>query len=200
MPRRALRGCTSSTSTRPARASAPQSTRALLRRLRAVPGLRVQLGGGIRTGAQIVAALEGDADRVMVGTLAASEPETVGRLAAETGRVVVALDCLDGRVRTHGWLEDTGAEPAAFVARLTAAGARDFLVTGIDRDGTGRGPDLELLGGLRAACARTASGGRRGGIRGGRRCRDCCRGRRRRRRPGNARRHDPVCIEIRMSV
>jgi phosphoribosylformimino-5-aminoimidazole carboxamide ribotide isomerase len=122
----------------------------LLRRLRAVPGLRVQLGGGIRTGAQIVAALEGDADRVMVGTLAASEPETVGRLAADTGRVVVALDCLEGRVRTHGWLEDTGAEPAAFVAPLTAAGARDFLVTGIDRDGTGRGPDLELLGGLRA--------------------------------------------------
>jgi phosphoribosylformimino-5-aminoimidazole carboxamide ribotide isomerase len=122
----------------------------LLRRLRAVPGLQVQLGGGIRTGAQIVAALAGDADRVMVGTLAASEPETVGRLAADTGRVVVALDCLEGRVRTHGWLEDTGAAPAAFVARLAAAGARDFLVTGIDREGTGRGPDLELLGGLRA--------------------------------------------------
>ncbi len=73
----------------------------------------------------------------------------MGRLAAETGRVVVALDCLEGRVRTHGWLEDTGAEPAAFVARLAAAGARDFLVTGIDRDGTGRGPDLDLVGGLR---------------------------------------------------
>ena len=123
----------------------------ILRRLRAVPGLRVQLGGGVRTGAQILAALEGDADRVMVGTLAASAPDLVGRLAAETGRVVVALDCLDGRVRTHGWLEDTGAEPAAFVARLTAAGARDFLVTGIDRDGTGLGPDLDLLRSLRAA-------------------------------------------------
>jgi phosphoribosylformimino-5-aminoimidazole carboxamide ribotide isomerase len=128
----------------------PQHAR-VLRRLRAVPGLRVQLGGGIRTGAQIVAALEADADRVMVGTLAASAPELVGRLAAETARVVVALDCLDGRVRTHGWLEDTGAEPAAFVARLTTAGARDFLVTGIDRDGTGLGPDLDLLRGLRAA-------------------------------------------------
>jgi phosphoribosylformimino-5-aminoimidazole carboxamide ribotide isomerase len=123
----------------------------ILRRLRAVPGLRVQLGGGIRTGAQTVAALAADADRVMVGTLAASQPELVGRLAADTGRVVVALDCLDGRVRTHGWLEDTGAEPAAFVARLTAAGVRDFLVTGIDRDGTGLGPDLDLLRSLRAA-------------------------------------------------
>jgi phosphoribosylformimino-5-aminoimidazole carboxamide ribonucleotide (ProFAR) isomerase len=37
------------------------------------------------------------------------------------------------------------------VDRLTAAGARDFLVTGIARDGTGRGPDLDLLRGVRGA-------------------------------------------------
>jgi phosphoribosylformimino-5-aminoimidazole carboxamide ribotide isomerase len=123
----------------------------LLRRLRAVPGLQVQLGGGLRSGPQILSALDLDADRVMVGTLAASDPALVGRLAAETGRVVVALDCLDGRVRTHGWVEDTGADAAGFVGRLTAAGACDFLVTGIDRDGTGRGPDLELLRGVRGA-------------------------------------------------
>jgi phosphoribosylformimino-5-aminoimidazole carboxamide ribotide isomerase len=121
----------------------------LLRSLMEVPGLRLQLGGGIRTAAQIASALELGAARVMVGTLAASEPELVGRIAAETGRVLVALDCLDGRVRTHGWIEDTGTDPSAFVNRLAAAGARDFLVTGIDRDGTGRGPDLELIAGVR---------------------------------------------------
>jgi phosphoribosylformimino-5-aminoimidazole carboxamide ribotide isomerase len=123
----------------------------VLRRLRALPGLRVQLGGGLRSGAHILAALDAYADRVMVGTLAASDPALVGRLAAETGRIVVALDCLDGRVRTHGWVKDTGSGAAAFVGRLTAAGACDFLVTGIDRDGTGRGPDLELLRGVRGA-------------------------------------------------
>ncbi|HEY2789625.1 MAG TPA: HisA/HisF-related TIM barrel protein [Gaiellales bacterium] len=123
----------------------------LLGRLRAVPGLRVQLGGGLRSGRQILAALNRDADRVMVGTLAVSDPALVGRLAAQTGRVVVALDCLDGRVRTHGWVKDSGADAAAFVTGLTAAGAADFLVTGIDRDGTGRGPDLDLLRSVRAA-------------------------------------------------
>jgi phosphoribosylformimino-5-aminoimidazole carboxamide ribotide isomerase len=85
----------------------------------------------------------------MVGTLAAADPDLVGRIAADTGRVVVALDCLEGHVRTHGWIEDTGIEAAAFVTRLAAAGARDFLVTGIDRDGTGRGPDIELIAGVR---------------------------------------------------
>jgi phosphoribosylformimino-5-aminoimidazole carboxamide ribotide isomerase len=116
-----------------------------------VPGLRIQLGGGLRGEAEIRAALAGVADRVIVGTLAATEPELVGRLAAETGCVVAGLDCRDGRVRTHGWLEDAGIEPAGLVARLAGAGARDFLVTGIDRDGTGRGPDVELIGSVRPA-------------------------------------------------
>jgi phosphoribosylformimino-5-aminoimidazole carboxamide ribotide isomerase len=121
----------------------------LLRSLAEVPGLRLQLGGGIRTADQIAAALDLGAARVMVGTLAAADPDLVGRIAADTGRVVVALDCLEGRVRTHGWIEDTGIEAAVLVTRLAAAGARDFLVTGIDRDGTGRGPDLELVAGVR---------------------------------------------------
>ncbi len=121
----------------------------LLRELRAVPGLRIQVGGGLRGEADVRAALADVADRVIVGTLAAAEPDLVGGLAAETGRIVVALDCRDGRVRTHGWLEDAGVDPAAFVARLAGAGARDFLVTGIDRDGTGRGPDLELIAAVR---------------------------------------------------
>jgi phosphoribosylformimino-5-aminoimidazole carboxamide ribotide isomerase len=121
----------------------------LLQGLADVPGLRLQLGGGIRTGDQIAAALDLGAARVMVGTLAAADPDLVGRIAAATGRVVVALDCLDGRVRTHGWIKDTGTDATAFVTRLATAGARDFLVTGIDRDGTGRGPDLALIAGVR---------------------------------------------------
>jgi phosphoribosylformimino-5-aminoimidazole carboxamide ribotide isomerase len=129
----------------------PPGHAALLRELRAVPGLRIQLGGGLRGEAEVRAALAGLADRVIVGTLAAAEPELVGALAAETGRVLVAVDCLEGRVRTHGWLADAGLEPAALVARLTAAGVRDLLVTAIDRDGTGRGLDLELIAALRPA-------------------------------------------------
>jgi len=123
---------------------------ALLRELRAAPGLRIQLGGGLRGEAEIRAALADVADRVVVGTLAVADPELVGRLAAETGRVVAGLDCRDGRVRTHGWLEDAGLAPADLVARLARAGASGFLVTGIERDGTGRGPDVDLVASVRA--------------------------------------------------
>jgi phosphoribosylformimino-5-aminoimidazole carboxamide ribotide isomerase len=139
----------------------PPAHARVLEAIAGIPGLRVQVGGGLRDEAGIRAALAVGAARVLVGTLAAADPELVGGLAAETGRVAAALDCRDGRVRTHGWLEDSGADPVALVARLTAAGARDYLVTGIDRDGTGRGPDLDLIRSLRAGVpgALLAAGG-----------------------------------------
>jgi phosphoribosylformimino-5-aminoimidazole carboxamide ribotide isomerase len=57
----------------------------------------------------------------------------------------VAADVLDGTVRAAAWLQDTGAPAETFVQRLAEAGVRDFLVTAIDRDGTGAGPDTDLL-------------------------------------------------------
>jgi phosphoribosylformimino-5-aminoimidazole carboxamide ribotide isomerase len=86
---------------------------------------------------------------VLVGTLAARDPELVGGLAARTARVAVAADVRAGTVRAAGWLVDTGASAGGFVGRLVAAGVRDFLVTAIERDGTAAGPDTALLAGLR---------------------------------------------------
>ena len=123
----------------------------ILERIAAVEGVRLQLGGGIRTAADVSAALETGAWRVMVGTLAAREPETAGRLARETGAVVAAVDCREGSVRVRGWADDSGADPLALVERLVAAGVRDVAVTAIERDGTGAGPDVSLIGRLRPA-------------------------------------------------
>ena len=55
----------------------------------------------------------------------------------------------DGTVRAAAWLEDTGTSGTAFVRRLVECGVRDFLVTAIERDGTGAGPDTGLLAELR---------------------------------------------------
>jgi phosphoribosylformimino-5-aminoimidazole carboxamide ribotide isomerase len=52
-------------------------------------------------------------------------------------------------VRAAGWLEDTGVAAETFVRSLAEAGVRDFLVTAIERDGTGDGPDTALLARLR---------------------------------------------------
>ena len=129
----------------------PPAHARILARIAALPGVRLQLGGGIRTEADVAAAIETGAWRVVVGTLAAEDPAAAGRLARETGRVVAAVDCRGGSVRVRGWEADSGADPQELVDRLVAAGVRDVAVTAIERDGTGAGPDVELIGRLRPA-------------------------------------------------
>lgn len=120
-----------------------------IRRLVGDSGMAVQVGGGIRDERALLEALELGVARVLVGTLAAAQPQLVGRLARDTARVAVAADVREGTVRAAGWLEDTGVAAEAFVRSLTDAGVRDFLVTAIERDGTGDGPDTVLLARLR---------------------------------------------------
>ncbi len=129
----------------------PRAHARILEQIASLPGVRLQVGGGIRTEGDVAAALETGAWRVLAGTLAAQAPETAGRLARETGRVVAAVDCRDGSVRVRGWADDSGADPLALVERLAAAGVRDVAATAIERDGTGAGPDVRLIGRLRAA-------------------------------------------------
>jgi phosphoribosylformimino-5-aminoimidazole carboxamide ribotide isomerase len=115
----------------------------------ALPGVRLQAGGGVRSAEDVEALFRLGAERVLVGSLAAAEPELVGALAGASGRIMVAVDVRGGHVRTHGWERDSGLPAEGFVQRLADAGVSDYLVTGIDRDGTGDGPDTELLAELR---------------------------------------------------
>ena len=115
----------------------------------------VQASGGIRSIDDARALLDAGADRVVVGTAAWPDP---ARWLALGDAVVLAVDVLDGVVRTAGWTKSTGLPLAEALERAESA---RILVTAIDRDGTLSGPDLELV--------RTAAAGRRviaaGGVR-----------------------------------
>jgi phosphoribosylformimino-5-aminoimidazole carboxamide ribotide isomerase len=100
----------------------------------------VQLGGGVRSVEDADALRAAGVVRVMIGTAA------FGELPLEAfGDVVVAVDVLDGVVRTRGWRESSGLTTSAALARCLAAGITKVLCTAVDRDGTGAGPDLRLL-------------------------------------------------------
>jgi phosphoribosylformimino-5-aminoimidazole carboxamide ribotide isomerase len=100
----------------------------------------VQLGGGVRSVEDADALRAAGVVRVMIGTAA------FGWLPLEAfGDVVVAVDVLDGVVRTRGWRESSGLTTSAALARCLAAGITKVLCTAVDRDGTGAGPDLRLL-------------------------------------------------------
>jgi phosphoribosylformimino-5-aminoimidazole carboxamide ribotide isomerase len=124
---------------------------AIFARLAARRGIRLQVGGGFRSAEQVEAALAAGVQRVLIGTLAARDPDAVAALASEHGaRICVCADALDGTVRVAGWREDAGESAESFVARFSARGVSAFLVTAIERDGTLSGPDLRLLAGVRA--------------------------------------------------
>jgi phosphoribosylformimino-5-aminoimidazole carboxamide ribotide isomerase len=104
----------------------------------------VQLGGGLRTMADVERALEDGAARAILGTAAALDPNVVGEAVSIHGdRIAVAVDVRDGRIMTHGWRKE-GPLLEDVVPAVQAAGAPRFLVTAIARDGTMDGPDLAL--------------------------------------------------------
>ena len=123
--------------------------------------VKVELSGGIRDDASLRAALATGAARVNIGTAALEDPEWCDRICGEFGdRVAIGLDVRGRTLAARGWTRE-GGDLFEILERLDKAGAARYVVTDITKDGTMRGPNLELL---REVCARTdkpviASGG-----------------------------------------
>jgi phosphoribosylformimino-5-aminoimidazole carboxamide ribotide isomerase len=110
----------------------------------AAAGVPVQVGGGLRDGAAVQAALDAGAERAIVGTAALASVESLAERFAD--RLIVAVDAKDGRVVAEGWVAETDVPAGDFARRCAAAGVRRLLVTSTRRDGSLAGPDTELLG------------------------------------------------------
>ena len=120
-------------------------------------GVAFQAGGGIRGAAGALAALGAGARRVVVGSAAVASGEALGSIIDAVGRdaVVAALDVRDGRAVGSGWV-DRGSDVMAVLGSLEEIGVQRVLVTGISRDGTLGGPDIELLERVQSAAPRLA--------------------------------------------
>ena len=138
--------------------------RAVIRNICDALDIPIQLGGGIRSMAQIEEALEMGVYRVILGTAAVRNPDLV-EAAIEVyspRRVVVGLDARDGEVRVQGWTEGSGLDAVDFAREMEARGVRRFIYTDISRDGTMEGPNIEAYRALGRALSEakiTASGG-----------------------------------------
>jgi phosphoribosylformimino-5-aminoimidazole carboxamide ribotide isomerase len=128
---------------------APRHLRLVERICRAIT-VPVQVGGGLRTTADLQAVFDAGAARAILGT-AALDPATLAEAMSRFGqRIAVALDARDGFVAIHGW-RDTASVAVVDAARaLAAAGVSRFVYTSIARDGMLSGPDLSGLAALRA--------------------------------------------------
>ncbi|HTN11174.1 MAG TPA: imidazole glycerol phosphate synthase subunit HisF [Acetobacteraceae bacterium] len=118
--------------------------------------LPLTVGGGIRAVEDIRRLLLAGADKASINSAAVARPDLVREAAEKFGSqcVVVAVDAKQvapgtWSVFTHGGRRDTGMDAVSWCRRVTALGAGEILLTSMDRDGTGRGFDTDLL---RAVC------------------------------------------------
>jgi phosphoribosylformimino-5-aminoimidazole carboxamide ribotide isomerase len=123
-----------------------------IRRIAAAVDCPLQVGGGLRDPGSVAVVLKAGAERVVIGTAALRDPEFLGQVLAEYGeRVVVSVDARGGKVSFSGWTETSDVDVAAAVADLSQRGARRFLCTAIEVDGTMEGPVLDELNRIAAA-------------------------------------------------
>ncbi|HXQ12237.1 MAG TPA: 1-(5-phosphoribosyl)-5-[(5-phosphoribosylamino)methylideneamino]imidazole-4-carboxamide isomerase [Caulobacteraceae bacterium] len=107
----------------------------------------VQLGGGIRTRADIEAWIEAGVSRVILGTVAVRDPGLVRDAARDwPEQVAVSVDVRKGKVAVQGWLEDTDLEALTVARRFEDAGVSALIVTDIDRDGAMLGFNVDVFG------------------------------------------------------
>ena len=107
--------------------------------------VKIELSGGIRDDASLEAALALGASRVNLGTAALEDPEwTAGVIDRFGDKIAVGLDVRGTTLAARGWTKE-GGELLDVLARLEEAGCTRYVVTDVTKDGTLRGPNLELL-------------------------------------------------------
>lgn len=124
--------------------------------------VRLQLGGGIRSVAQASGWLARGVDRVVLGTVAVTEPDTViAACAGFPGQVAVGVDARGGKVAVQGWAETTETDTLEIAKRFEDAGVAALIHTDIDRDGALEGANVEATKALADAVSMPviASGG-----------------------------------------
>ena len=109
----------------------------------------VQLGGGIRTLADIERWIEAGVSRVILGTVAVKEPQIVIAAARKfPEQIAVSVDVRAGKVAVDGWTADSDLDAITVAKRFEDAGVAALIVTDIDRDGTVMGFNVEAFGAM----------------------------------------------------
>lgn len=133
----------------------------VIRRLLASVEVPVQVGGGIRSVEAARALLDDGADRVVIGTAAAEQPEVLSAWVAALGaeQLVVGVDARAGQVVTRGWRATADLTVLAFCHQLAGVGVLRVVYTDVARDGLLGGPDVSGTRELARLVRVIASGG-----------------------------------------
>ncbi len=106
----------------------------------------VEIAGGLRDESTILE-IGKTADRIVLGTLAFKDKETVLKISDSLGKkkIVISVDQIDGKIVVNGWQKSTETTVLDGMNEFLELGFSEFLLTSIGRDGTMQGPDIESL-------------------------------------------------------
>lgn len=108
-------------------------------------GLKVQIGGGVRSEEVIKRYIDAGVHRVILGTAAATDPVFLADMASRYGeKIAVGCDLKDGFVATRGWRETTAETGEQFFERICRLGIKTVICTDISRDGAMKGTNTGL--------------------------------------------------------
>jgi phosphoribosylformimino-5-aminoimidazole carboxamide ribotide isomerase len=143
---------------------APAGNRAVIAGIVRALDIPVEVGGGVRTMADVEELLGLGVYRVVLGTTAVREPEVVEEAVRRfgCGRIVVGIDARDGEVRVEGWERGSGVDAVELAVAMEERGVRRFIYTDVARDGMLAGPNVEAYRAMSEKLTRariTASGG-----------------------------------------
>ncbi|QSR87398.1 1-(5-phosphoribosyl)-5-[(5-phosphoribosylamino)methylideneamino] imidazole-4-carboxamide isomerase [Candidatus Methylacidiphilum infernorum] len=116
----------------------------LLEKIAYAVTIPIQFGGGLRTVEQVLKALEGGAQRVVIGSKLVTDPGFLEELSEKIGpeKIVAALDTQNGEIQIEGWKKSSGYSLENFIKWVEQKGAGFLLYTNIQTDGTLKGADV----------------------------------------------------------
>ncbi len=118
----------------------------VFRRIAGDVGIPFEVGGGLRTDADVEEVLEAGASRVILGTRAVSDMEAVRALAAAFHeKIAVGIDARGGFVQVNGWVETTTVPAVTLAKKVRDAGVRTIIYTDTATDGMLSGLNLKAL-------------------------------------------------------
>lgn len=118
----------------------------ILERICTHTSLKVDFGGGIKRDEDLQMAFDCGAYKVTVGSIAVSDPERFERWLSTYGseRLILGADCMDRRIATQGWQEESDMDVSAFIGHYEAKGIKEVVCTDISKDGMLNGPAFGL--------------------------------------------------------
>ncbi|MBC2077128.1 1-(5-phosphoribosyl)-5-[(5-phosphoribosylamino)methylideneamino]imidazole-4-carboxamide isomerase [Listeria marthii] len=121
----------------------------IIQKMQTAAKIPVQVGGGIRSMAQVDYYLESGIDRVIIGSAALTDPDFLRAAVQKYGsKIAAGIDAKNGFVATSGWLDVSQVSYLDLAKRMEDMHVETIIYTDISRDGTLTGPNLEQMAAL----------------------------------------------------